>query len=244
MRRSGLMMTSSGSMPSRSRSMLFQLAGGARLASHQSSTVSSVSPDDGERFCFEQSDAAQMQHHFRNSARQENLHSGVTAGAIRQRIDQRGACRFTRAQSRGGGALQAGVKGDGGQVQQQVGGAAKSRMQRSSHCARRRRSGCRAVVSPRAFNFTIARAERCAISSQIGVSRRRKSGMRERQPQRFADHLRCCGGPQKLASAARTMRTRGSRLRCRVFQRDKAVSKTRANRLDLPRVFALLRAAA
>ncbi len=66
-----------------------------------------------------------MQHHLGHAAGQEDAHGGMADGAVGQHIDQARHGAVDAAPVFHGGARQAGGMGDGGDVQQQVGAAAK-----------------------------------------------------------------------------------------------------------------------
>ena len=72
-----------------------------------------------------------------------------------------------------------------------------------------------------------------------GLARGRERGMRQRQPQRLADHLRRGGGAQKLAAAAGRRAGAATHLGG-VFERDLLLREARADGLHLGRVLALL----
>ena len=73
--------------------------------------------------CIEQAGLAQMQHDLRHSAGQKHLHGGK--GAVGQRIDQSRHQAIDRGPVSDGGALEPRRVGDGGNVEQQIGGSAK-----------------------------------------------------------------------------------------------------------------------
>ncbi len=88
------------------------------------------------------------------------------------------------------------------------------------------------ILMPRAESWASARAERRAMSSQIGLARRRQRRVRQRQAERFADHLRCRRSAQELAAAARRAASVAAFLG-RLFESDLAVSVAGADGLNL-----------
>jgi hypothetical protein len=73
-----------------------------------------------------------------------------------------------------------------------------------------------------------------------GLARRRKRGVRQREPQRLADDLRSGRGAQKLAASAGRRAGAAAHLGG-VFERDLVLREARADGLHLARVLARLR---
>ena len=95
-------------------------------------------------------------------------------------------------------------------------------------------------VRPRRPERTRARAERRAMSRQIGWPEGASAECGSDMPERLGDHLRGRGGAQELAAAAGTGAGPAAELG-RLGQRQLAVRIAGADRLDLARVFALAR---
>ena len=88
------------------------------------------------------------------------------------------------------------------------------------------------------FQRQHARADRRAISSQIGWPEGASAGVRQRHAQRFADHLRSGRRAQELAASAGRGAGAAEIFRGG-FERDLVVRKARAHRLHPPGVLAL-----
>ena len=120
----GAMITSSGSMPSRSCRFL-RSAWRRGLCSHQLRLSSSVWPGDGFDFGVEQAGSSQVEHHFGEPSCEEDLDCSEIARAVGQGIDQARNFAVHVRPVRGDRAFQSGGVGDGGQVEQQIGGASE-----------------------------------------------------------------------------------------------------------------------
>src|SRR5271157_2747043 len=82
---------------------------------------------DGEDAGLEQAGAAQMQHDFGHASGQKDLHGGMHLRAVGKGIDQAGDLAVDARPVIHCGAAQAGGVGDGGDVENQVGGSAEGR---------------------------------------------------------------------------------------------------------------------
>ena len=71
---------------------------------------------------------SEMQHDFRDSSRQIHLHGSKSMGSIGQGVNKAGNLLIDRLPVLDLGAWQAGGVGDGGNVQDQVGGAPEGGM--------------------------------------------------------------------------------------------------------------------
>ena len=118
------MMTLSGSMPSR-----FEDERGGRLRRsdfcHQSRTSAKRLAGDGEAVFVEQAQLAQVEHDFGDATGEEDLDSGMTDGAVGERIDEARDFAVGAMPVVSRGTAQARGVGDGGDVQEEVGRAAE-----------------------------------------------------------------------------------------------------------------------
>ena len=156
---------------------------------------------DGERARIEQPRPAQVQHHFRHAAGQEHLHGGEEVRAVGQRVHQARDLPVHRCPVARTRAPQAGGVGDGGQVQDQVGGAAEGRVHH--HRVAQRGVG-EDVPHAEAARFERQRRARGAARHvhPDGVAGRRQRRVRQRHAERLAHHLRGGRRAQELAAAA------------------------------------------
>ena len=171
------------------------------LCCHQSRAGVERFAGDGLDAGIEQSGAPQVQHHFRHAAGKENLDGGEVARAVGQGVHQARHLAIDLRPVGGGGPLQFRRKGDGGNVQQQIGGSAKGRVDHHG-------------VLNRGLRQDIRRADLQLVQAQYrprrtargvepnGLARRRQRGVRQRETQRLAHHLRRRRGAEELASAS------------------------------------------
>ncbi len=99
--------------------------GGVGSLSHQSRQVSRVSPETVFTRVFEQAGPSEVEHDFGQSSGEEDLHGGEVAGAVGQGVHQARDLAVDLGPIGGHGALEACGVGDGGEMQQQVGGSAE-----------------------------------------------------------------------------------------------------------------------
>ena len=156
-------------------------------------------------------------------------------GPLGSASTRRGTRRLMSAQSAAVGRREAGCVGDGGQVQDQVGGAAEGRVRHHG-------------VAQRGFGDDVAHRDSARFEFQRGaggaarhvepdrLAGRRQRAVRERHAQRFAHHLRSGGRAQKLASAAGRSAGAASGAGS-FFERDLAVSEAHADGLHAGRIF-------
>ena len=165
--RSGVRMTSSGSMPSRSSSSS-RTRVRRSLRSHSSRTSPSGAPVDRLRVQPQQPEVAQVQHHLGHAAGEEDAHGRVVDGAVRQHADdaRHGAVDARPVLDRR--APQARGVGDRGDVQQQVGRAAEGRVHDHRVVQRVVGDDVLRADARRPPCSCRARAERRASSSQTG----------------------------------------------------------------------------
>ncbi len=98
-------MTSSGSMPSRVHQVLAQCVAAGAAFPPVEAGVEGFS-GDGFYFGVEESGAPQVEHHFRKSAGEEDLHGGEIARAVGEGVYQAwDLVRFICAQSSAAGRL-------------------------------------------------------------------------------------------------------------------------------------------
>ena len=83
---------------------------------------------DGLGGGVEQAGAAQVQHDLGHAAGEEDLHGGVVAGAVGQRVDEARDLAVDVCPVFGGWAVEPGGVGDGGDVEQEIGRAAEGRV--------------------------------------------------------------------------------------------------------------------
>ncbi len=126
--------------------------------------------------------------------------------------------------------------GDGGQVQDEVGGTAEGRVR---HHGVAQRGFGDDVADRDAARFEFQRRARGAARhvEPDRVAGGRQRAVRERHAKRFADHLRCGGRAQELAAAAG--RSAGATSGAGgFFERDLAVSEAHADGLHAGRILA------
>ena len=149
----------------------------------------------------QQPHAAEMQHHLRNAAGHEHLGGRETAWSVRQRVDEARGRAIDPDPVLDGRRLQPGGCGDRRHVQQQIRGAAERGM--DEH---------RVLDGGGGEDLTDRHAKQVETLQRGGgaarelepdrFARRRERTVRQRQPQRFRDHLRRGGRPEELAPAA------------------------------------------
>ena len=96
------------------------------------------------------------------------------------------------------------------------------------------------VPHPSELIRTSARAERAAVSSQMGWPLGPRAACGQAQSQRLADHLRGRSRAYKLGATARSRAGVAAHLR-RVLEGDLLLHEARADRLHLAGVLAVLR---
>ena len=122
--RSGEMMTSSGSMPSRVRRRWLRTAAALALLPPVEVVVEGFA-GDGEDGGVEEAGAAEVEHDLGDASGEEDLHGGEAAGAVGEGVDEARDFAVDRGPVGGGGAAEAGGVGDGRDVEQEVGRAAE-----------------------------------------------------------------------------------------------------------------------
>ena len=161
------MITSSGSTPSRVAQPLAQRARAAREPSHQSSTRPSVLAGHGEGIQRRAGPGAQVQHHLGHAAGQEDAHRRVMRGPFGRTSTSRGTRRLTSFQSSTVGRRSPAAWAMAGMCSSRFVEPPKAAWTtialRTAASVRMSR-----VARPRGLQAHQARAERRAMSSQIG----------------------------------------------------------------------------
>ena len=111
-------------MPSRARQVLAQFVAARAALPPVQAAIEGFS-GNGLHLGVQQAGPSQVEHHFGKSAGQEDLNGGEVAGAVGQCVYQARDLAVDVGPIGGHGALEACRVGDGGQVQQQVGGSAE-----------------------------------------------------------------------------------------------------------------------
>ena len=195
------MITSSGSIAAADASRA-RAARRRSLDSHQSSVASSVSPVAVSTPPFSSPMRRRCSITSGTPPAMNTCAVGRPRRPVRQRVDEARRRAVDADPVLDRRRRQAGGGGDRRDVQQQIRRAAE----RGVHEHRvldggvgedLRRPRCRAHASRRS-----AAAERLAELEPDRLARRRERAVRQRQAQRFGDHLRRRRGPEKLASAA------------------------------------------
>ena len=158
-------------------------------------------PADGLHARVEQPGAPQVQHHFRDGARHEDLHGRVIAGTVRQRIDEPGHPAVDGRPIARVGPAQSGGVSNGGDVQDQVRRSAERRV--DDHGVAKRGVGHdvahRDVAPFHVHQGARGPARHVEPDRMAGRGQRRVA---ERHPERFTDDLRRRGGAEELATAS------------------------------------------
>jgi hypothetical protein len=179
---------------------------------------------------------AQMEHHLRHAAGQEDLHRGWPVGPLGSTSTSRGVCRLTRIQSSRSGAA---VLRRGQWRGCAAAGSCSRQRPRASpaRCAAHPAVRMSATVTPRAWSAVSARADRRAMSSQMGWPDGASAECGNDSPS--ASATTCAGrrGAEELAAAAGRRAGAAAEVR-RFLQGDHAVREARADRLHLAGVLA------
>ncbi len=162
---------------------------------------------------------------------------GKFRGPLGRASTRRGTWRFTAAQSSTVGLPQAGGVGDGGHVDEQVGGAAECRV--SHHRVADRSIGEKAAHDEAAaLEIENGAGGAAGHVEPDGVSRGRQRRVRERHSEGLADNLGGGGGAKKVAASAGRGAGAAAGLGG-IFERDGAVGEPGADGLDLGRILPL-----
>ncbi len=150
---------------------------------------------------MKQSQLAQVQHDFGNTAGEKDLNGDVSDGAIGQRIDEARDLAIDLDPIFAGRAAQAGGVGDRGDVQEQVGRSAERRV--DDHRVTNRLVGQHVAQA----DGLLLHRDQCAggAGGEVEPDGLAAGGQRrvwQGHAQRFAHHLRGCGGAQELTPAA------------------------------------------
>ena len=191
----------------------------------------------GENVGVQQAQPAEMQHHFRHSAGEERADGRMIDGAVRQDADE---ARHTAVDVDpivdGRSPKPSGV-GDGGDVEQEIGGTAKGRMD-DHRVADAGVGDDVAAEDPPGFEFDQGLRGTHGEIGPDGFSRRREGAVRKGKPEGFTDDLRRRRSAEELAAAAgRTARAAAEV--GRFLEREQPMRIARADRLNGPEVFAV-----
>ncbi|MNI17235.1 hypothetical protein D3C73_706000 [compost metagenome] len=171
-----------------------------------------------------QSQPAQMQHHLRNTSSQKYPDRRMWNRTVRQHTDQARYPAIDGIPVLDGWNAQAGGMGDGRQMEQQIRGPSKRRM--NYHCIRDCLAGQDILHDYSAMLHMQKRAGRLtAHILPYRLSRRSQSGMGNRHAKRLGNHLGRRGGPQELAPAAGSCAGPASEVR-RLFQRQLTIAES------------------
>ncbi len=189
---------------------------------------------DGTRPGIDETEPAEMKHHFGDAAGKENSHGRVVVRPVRERVDEPGNGTIDAPPVVHGRPGQPGRVGDGGDVDQEVRRSAECGVDEHRVLERHRREnvGERAAVAPLRVN---------RLRSSAGdvepdrLARRCERRVRDGETEGLRDHLRRRGGAEELTAA--TGRGTGAAAEVRGFvERDEPVREPRAERLHGTRV--------
>ena len=193
----------------------------------------------GARGEVEQTELAQMQHHLRHAAGQEDAHRRMRA--VGQGVHDARDAGVARPSTRPGvGDGQAGGVGDGGQVQQEVRRSAARPRTRPWRCGARLRSPRRARPGPGPSGGCTARAERRAPSRQMGWPEGASAVWASARPSASATTCAVAAVPRNWQPPPGEAQARQP-ISAACCERDAAVREARADRLRLARVLAVAR---
>ena len=187
---------------------------------------------------IEQAGAAEVQHDFGNASGHEDLHRGEVAGAVGKGVDDTRDFAVNAVPVIDRGAAQAGRVGDGGDVEDEVGGSAEGRV--NDHGVGDGGIGEDALhgkVHGFEAQDRAGRAPRHIEPDRLSGRRERSVG--EGHAQSFAYDLGSRCRPKELASASRAG-ARSAEVFGSGFEGDFVVGEARADGLDAASVLALL----
>ncbi|MNC19775.1 hypothetical protein D3C75_677130 [compost metagenome] len=186
-----------------------------------------------------QSQPAQMQHHFRNTACKKHADRRMRNRTVRQHTDQARHLAVYGIPVLDGWDAQPGGMGNGRQMEQQIRGPSKRRM--NYHRIRDRLVGQNILHDPPAMLHMQKRAGRLAPHIlPYRLSRRSQSGMGNRHAKRLGNHLGRRGGPQELAPAAGSCAGPASEVR-RLFQGQLPIAESGSDALHFTGILPIYR---
>ena len=167
---------------------------------------------DRQRIEFEQAELAEVEHHLRHAAGEEDADRGVPDRAVGQRVNESRHAAIEEGPVIDGWPLDAGVEGDRGCVQQQVRAAAEGREHRQGvlECGFRQDVRCLDPAAGHLRQSAEPTDGPCRARSAGRTGRAPSAAARGRAPRRsLAKWPRCRG----TGSRRRATHRRGSRLR-------------------------------
>ena len=178
-----------------------------------------------------------MQHDFWDAAGEERADSRMIDGTVRQHADEaRNAAVDVDPVVYGRATKPCGM-GDGGNVEQEIGGTAEGRVD-DHRIADAGVGQDVAAEDPAGFEFD---QRLCGTNGEIGpdgFTGRRKRAVRQRESERFADDLRRGGGSKELAAAAGRTARAASQIG-RFLEREQPMRIACADRLHRTEIFAV-----
>ena len=192
---------------------------------------------DGFDAGVEESGAAEVEHDLGCSAGEEDLHGGVVSGAVGESVDESRDLAVDAGPVFCCGPVEFRGVGDGGDVEQEIGGAAEGRV--DDH--RVVDGGVGEDVLSSKVQLLEAQDGAGGAAGGVepdGLAGGTESGVREGESEGFGDDLRRGGGAEELAASAGSGAGAAANLGG-VFERDLMLGEACADGLDLAGVFAV-----